>query len=371
MNNEQDIRFMREAILIAEAAKGKTSPDPLVGAILVKNKKIISAGYHGEVTTPHAEAWAIEKAGREARGATLYVNLEPCCYFKTKNNPPCTELIKKAGIKRVVAAMQDPNPRVKGRGFKELKKAGIEVAVGILEQEARRLNEVFIKYIKSGLPFVTIKAAMSLDGKIATKNGESFWISGLDSRKRVHYLRSINDAVMVGIGTVKKDDPELSVRHVEGEEPLKIVLDPEAEIPQKARLFKPAPHKTFIICSKKAPKERVERIKELGAEVICCPYKRSGGKMRLDLLYAMKELGKKKVASILLEGGGGAIAGALQARIADKAVFFISPKIIGGKDAPTPVEGEGIESLTQVIKLKDMGFEKVGEDIMVEGYLDY
>lgn len=368
MSNTQDIKFMREAILIAEAAKGKTSPDPLVGAILVKNDKIISVGYHGEVTTPHAEAWAIEKAGKDARGATLYVTLEPCCFFMEKNNPPCTKLIKKAGIKRVVAAIQDPNPRVNGRGFKELKKAGVEVKVGVLKDEARKLNEVFIKYIKTGMPFVTIKAAMSLDGKIATKSGESIWISGLESRKHVHYLRSINDAVMVGIGTVKKDDPELSVRYAEGEDPLRIIIDPSIEIPKKAKLLEKDPHKTIIICSGDASKEKIEKIKKTGAQVIPCPKIKNG---RLDLKYALKKLGKRKITSILLEGGGETIAGAVEARVADKAVFFIAPKIIGGKQAPTPVEGEGCENLTQVVNLIDVKYERIGDDIMIEGYLNY
>lgn len=259
MPAEEELKFMREALRLAETMRGRTSPDPMVGAVIVKNGKIIASGYHGEVTTPHAEAWALDKAKEAARGATLYVNLEPCCYFETKTNPPCTQAIIGAGIKKVVAAMEDPNPSVAGGGFAELKKAGVEVVIGVLENEARRLNQVFVKYITTGRPFVILKAAMSLDGKIATSSGESFWITGIEARTRAHHLRNEVDGVMVGIGTVLKDNPELTVRGIEGKikNPVKIILDPSGKIPQQAKVLAiEPPENTIVVVSEKAGKKR-------------------------------------------------------------------------------------------------------------------
>lgn len=358
---------MREALCLAKSAEGRTSPDPLVGAVLVKDNRIISTGYHAEVTTPHAEAWAIEKAGEAARGATLYVNLEPCCFFETKNNPPCTQTIIKSGIKRVIAAMEDPNPSVAGRGLSELREAGVEVEVGLLEEEANKINEVFIKYITTGRPFVILKTAMSLDGKIATHTGESFWITGIEARRRGHHLRNIVDAVLVGIHTIIKDNPELTVREIEGKikNPKKIILDPKANLPLKSKVLRIEPQNTIIIVSEKAPKGRVEKIKAKKAQVL--ELKTKNGLFPMDRM--MKELGKRRLTSILIEGGGSTNAYALSAGIVDKVNFFISPKFIGGGDSPTPVEGGGIDSLARAIKLKDTRIEKIGEDFLLEGYV--
>jgi diaminohydroxyphosphoribosylaminopyrimidine deaminase/5-amino-6-(5-phosphoribosylamino)uracil reductase len=367
MPTEEDIRFMREALRLAESMRGRTSPDPMVGAVIVKDGKVLSSGYHAEVTTPHAEAWAIAKAGEAAKGAVMYVNLEPCCFFETKTNPPCTQAIIQSGIKKVFAAMEDPNPSVAGRGFAELREAGIEVEVGLLEPEAKKLNEVFIKYITTGRPFVIVKAAASLDGKIATRTGESFWITGIEARKRGHHLRNIVDAVMVGIGTVIKDNPELTVREIEGKikNPIKVIIDPLAKIPHRSKVLKIEPQNTVIVVSKKAPNSRVEKLKDLKAKVIRLPSR--NGILPLDKL--MKELGKQKITSVLIEGGGTTNAYAIASGIADKLTFFISPKIIGGKDSPTAVEGEGIDSLSRAIKLKDVSIEKIHEDFLVEGYI--
>jgi len=332
--------FMRRALTLAASQKGKTSPDPMVGAVIVKNGKIISEGYHSEPKTPHAEAWAIEKAGGKAKGATLYVNLEPCCFFETKNNPPCSEAIINAGIKKVVIAMVDPNPKVSGRGIGELKKAGIKVEVGLLGDEARKLNEVFVKYITTGIPFVTLKTAMTLDGKIATGTGDSFWVSGKEAQKYAHRLRVENDAVMVGIGTVKKDDPALTVRHVRGRNPLKIVVDPKHELSPKSKILSFEPEKALV----------------------CSPAK--GGLKKL-----MKKLGKAKITSILLEGGGKLNASAIEEKIVDKVIFFIAPKIAGGEKAITPVEGDGIKKMRNALPIKHWSFQKIGADILVEGYL--
>lgn len=352
---------------MARSAEGRTSPDPLVGAVLVKDGKILAAGYHAEVTTPHAEAWAIEKAGGAARGATLFVNLEPCCYFETKNNPPCTQTIIKAGIKKVVAAMEDPNPSVAGRGFAELREAGVEVEVGMLEEEARKLNEIFIKYITTGRPFVILKTAMSLDGKIATSSGESFWITGIEARQQGHHLRNTVDAVLVGINTIIMDNPELTVREIEGrvKNPKKIILDPQARLPLGSKVLKIEPQNTLVVVSEKAPKSRLEKIKAKKAQVL--GLKSKNGTFPMDKL--MKELGRQKIASILIEGGGTTNARALSSGIVDKVNFFVSPKIIGGADSPTPVEGEGIDSLAKAIKLKDVSAVKIGEDFLLEGYI--
>ncbi|MBU0574565.1 MAG: bifunctional diaminohydroxyphosphoribosylaminopyrimidine deaminase/5-amino-6-(5-phosphoribosylamino)uracil reductase RibD [Candidatus Margulisbacteria bacterium] len=367
-----DIKFMKEALRLAARAAGRTSPDPMVGAVLVKNGRTIGSGYHGEVTTPHAEAWAIEKAAERhghasPRGATLYVNLEPCCFFWGKNNPPCSSTIIKAGIKRVVVAMQDPNPSVSGKGFAELKKAGIHVEVGLLEEEAKRLNEIFIKYITTGLPFVFLKSAMSLDGKIATKKGESFWISGPESRKRAHHLRNIVDAVLVGINTIVKDDPRLTVRDIKNKakNPLKIILDPKARIPLRAKVLQIEPENAIIVVSSKAPGSKIKKIEEKMARVLKIKNNKNG----FDMPALMKELGKRKITSVLVEGGGTTNSRCLEAGVVDKVAFFVAPKMIGGSKAPTPFEGGGIRKLGEAIRLKDMTTQRLGEDILIEGYI--
>jgi diaminohydroxyphosphoribosylaminopyrimidine deaminase/5-amino-6-(5-phosphoribosylamino)uracil reductase len=364
-NSSQDEKFILETLKLAESMRGRTSPDPMVGSVIVKDGKIISRGYHAEVTTPHAEAWAIEKVGNEAQGATLYVNLEPCCFFEAKANPPCTQAIINAKIKRVVTAMEDPNPMVAGKGIQELQDAGIEVDVGILEEEAKKLNEVFIKYVTTGRPFVILKSAMSLDGKIATRSGESFWITGLESRKKSHYLRSIVDAVLVGLGTVLKDDPELTCRFVKGKDPLKVILDPNLEVPLNSKILSINPKNTIFCVSKDLAADKIQKVKEKGADII----QLKSNNNHFDFDELILELGKRKITSLLIEGGGRVNASAIQAGVVDKVIFFISPKIIGGKDAPTPIDGEGIKSLSQAIKLKDITTERLEEDIVVEGYV--
>lgn len=366
---DSDAKFMKEALSLARSAEGRTSPDPMVGAVIVKDGQIISTGYHAEVATPHAEAWAIQKAQAQgkAQGSTLYVTLEPCCFFEEKKNPPCTQLIINAGIKKVIAAMEDPNPSVAGRGFAELREAGIEVEIGLMEEEAKKLNEVFIKHITTGRPYVILKSAMSLDGKIATKKGESFWITGIEARKAGHRLRNVVDAVMVGIGTIIKDDPTLNVRDIEGiiKNPKKIILDPHGKIPLNCKALRSDPSNTIVVVSSKASEQKIKMIKAAKAEVLAIKTNKSG--FAMDLL--LKELGKRKIASILIEGGGDSNAAALSAGIVDKVFFFYAPKIIGGKLAPTSVEGEGISLMSQAIKLKELEIKRLGEDILVSGYI--
>jgi diaminohydroxyphosphoribosylaminopyrimidine deaminase/5-amino-6-(5-phosphoribosylamino)uracil reductase len=368
MSEDADKKFMREALDLARSQMGKTGPDPMVGALVVRGNRIVGRGYHAEQSSPHAEAFAIKKAGLRARGATLYLNLEPCCHYGY--NPPCTHAIIKAGIKRVDAAMKDPNPLVNGRGFAELREAGIEVKVGVLGEEARALNESFVKYITTETPFVILKSAMSLDGKIATVAKESKYITGVAARRHVHMLRVYVDAVMVGVKTVKLDDPALTARDVGDERiakrnPKKIILDTKAEIPLTSKVLRTEPEKTIIVVGEKAPRARIARIVRSGAVILKA--KTKGG--RIDLKKLMVELGEDKITSVMIESGGTLAASALAEGIVDKVLFFIAPKIIGGKAAPTPVAGAGFKRLSQAINLKSARVRMLGEDVLIEGYI--
>ncbi|MEE8637884.1 MAG: bifunctional diaminohydroxyphosphoribosylaminopyrimidine deaminase/5-amino-6-(5-phosphoribosylamino)uracil reductase RibD [Candidatus Margulisiibacteriota bacterium] len=361
---EDDLKFMRDVLSLAKSAEGRTAPDPLVGAVLVKDGRIISMGYHGEVTTPHAEEWAIQKAGKNARGAILYLNLEPCCHYG--NNPPCTDLIIGSGIKKVVASMKDPNPLVNGKGFRSLKRHGIKVRVGLFEKEATKLNEVFIKYITTKKPFVVLKSAMTIDGKIATRTGASRWVASLTSRKYAHHLRNIYDAILVGEGTVLIDNPKLTVRLVKRiKNPIRIVLDAYARTPLRANVLNTRGAKTIIVVGPKAPKKKVRALENKGAEIL----RLSAPKGKIDLKALMRKLGKRQITSLLIEGGGEVNASFFESGLVDKAIFVVSPKIFGGRDAKTPVEGEGIKLPKQAICLKNTHLEQAGEDILVTGYL--
>ncbi|MDD4179674.1 MAG: bifunctional diaminohydroxyphosphoribosylaminopyrimidine deaminase/5-amino-6-(5-phosphoribosylamino)uracil reductase RibD [Candidatus Margulisbacteria bacterium] len=356
---------MREAHDLAKSAEGRTTPDPMVGAVVVRQGRIVSMGYHGEVATPHAEAWAIQKAGSEARGATLYLNLEPCCFFAKRNNPPCTEAIINSGIRRVVASMKDPNPLVNGRGIAKLKRHGIKVEVGLLEKEARRLNEVFAKHITTKKPFIVMKTAMTIDGKIATRTGASRWVAGPESLRFAHHLRNTYDAILVGINNVLVDNPQLNVRLVKKvKNPIRIVLDAFARTPVRSKVVSHPGGKTIIAVGPKAPANRVKALEKAGAEVLKLP----APKGLIDIKALVKELGKKKITSLLVEGGGEVNASFLKAKEVDKAYFIIAPKIFGGREAKTPVEGEGINLPRQAVWLKQVHQEKLGEDILVSGY---
>ena len=363
MWTEDDVRFMREVLSLAKSAEGRTTPDPMVGAVLVKGGRIISMGYHGEVATPHAEAWAIQKAGEETKGSTLYLNLEPCAHYG--NNPPCAYLIAKAGVKEVVAAMKDPNPLVNGKGFNILRRHGVKVRVGLLEEEARQLNEVFIKYISTKLPFIVMKTAITLDGKIATRTGASRWVASIASRRYAHHLRNVYDAILVGVRTVLIDNPKLNVRLVTKiKDPKRIILDSFGRTPLNADVFTAKGGKTIIITGPKAPKKKVEELRNKGAEII----RAAAPKGLLDLKALMKKLGEMKITSILVEGGGEVNASFLEAGLVDKAIFLISPKIFGGRDAKTCVEGEGAAKPSQAIRLKKIHIERLEEDILISGY---
>jgi len=356
---------MEKALELAYKAAGRTTPDPMVGAVIVKNGRIVSAGYHKEAGTPHAEALAIKRAGKKAQGSTLYLNLEPCSHYG--NNPPCVDAIIGSGIKKVVSSMVDPNPLVKGRGFNKLRKAGIKVEVGLLEDKARALNEFFFKYITTKEPFVILKSAMSLDGKIATKTGESRWISGNTSRKLVHKIRNEVDAIMTGIGTVLADNPTLNVRMIKGKKrnPLKVIIDPFCRTPLNSNVLKNEPKKSIFVVLENTGLAKTSKIEKLGAEVI----RMKGKKGMIDLKALMGVLGGMGVMSIMIETGSGLAASALMSGIVDKLMLFVAPKVIGGKDAPSPVGGEGIAKLSKVLHSKDLKCSKVGEDVLIEACL--
>jgi len=362
-----DDRYLIERTLkLASRARGMTSPNPMVGAVIVRDGRVVAENYHKRPGTPHAEALAIGMAGDNARASTLYVNLEPCCHTD-KRTPPCTEAIIEAGIKRVVIAMKDPNPRVSGRGIQRLRDAGIEVISGILEEKARRLNEPYIKYITTKKPFVILKVAMTLDGKIATPEGESRWITGDRSRRMVHRLRSSVDAILTAIGTVKADDPELTARVRGGRHPVRIVIDPRLEIPLNAKILLTPPETIIVTRDREgmddpATDMKIKNLEKSGISIIFF-------KEKLDLNWLMERLGEREITSVMIEGGSSLNAHALEDWIVDKAMFFIAPRIIGGRESFPAVGGSGFKRLEDAYRLREVKFRRVGDDLLVEGYL--
>jgi len=362
---DKDRFFMRRALELAAKAGGRTSPNPMVGAVIVRDGRIVGEGYHERAGLPHAEVIALNKAGKLAKGATLYVNLEPCCHWG--RTPPCTKAIIRSGVRKVIVATLDPNPLVSGKGLEELRRNGIEVEVGLMEEEAKRLNKFFFKHITTGLPFVILKIAMSLDGKIATCTGESKWITSPESRRMVHEIRDQVDTVMVGIGTVLKDDPQLTTRlpDREGKDPIRVILDSHARTPPTARAINPkSPAPTIIATTPKANEERVKALREAGAEVVMLDEDEEG---RVDLKSLMEYLGGRPIQSLLVEGGSEVASSMLMKGLVDKVMFFIAPKIIGGVNAPTPVGGSGVQRLSEAIPLEEIEVKRVGPDILIEG----
>ncbi len=360
----RDIEYMKRALSLAEAAMGRTRHNPMVGALVVQENDIVGQGFHTYAGVLHAETVALQEAGEKAIGATLYVTLEPCCHYGRTG--PCVDKIIKAGISRVVVAMQDPNPLVSGKGLDRLKQAGIEVSVGVMEEKAKRLNEVFVKYITTGMPFVVLKSAVSLDGKIATRTGDSRWITGPKAREYGHRLRDRYDAIMVGINTVVADNPCLTTRLPQGgKDPIRIVLDSKARIPVDAKVINHhSESHTIIATTNEAPLKKVRLLEKAGAEVIY-----AGSKGQVDIKLLMKKLAEKKITSILIEGGGLVNSSALEAGVVDKVNWFISPMLIGGQQALVPLAGLGAESLNDAINLVDVKVCSLGKDILIEGYI--
>lgn len=356
---------MRRALELAKLGIGAVNPNPLVGAVIVRKGEIIGEGYHKAYGGPHAEVNAFNNAVEDVRNAHMYVTLEPCSHYG--KTPPCAKAIVEKGIKKVTISMMDPNPLVSGKGIEILKNNGIEVEVGLLEEESRKLNEIFIKYITTKEPFCIMKTASTLDGKIATVTGDSKWVTNEKSREYVHYTRHRLSAIMVGVDTVIKDNPSLTTRlkDTKGRNPLRIIVDSSARIPFDSKVFKEE-GRTIIATTEKASKDKLNSIKELGGEIIITPLKED----RVDLNFLMKRLGEEKIDSVLLEGGGTLNYSALRAGIVDKVMTFIAPKIIGGALAKTPVAGEGIEFMKDAINLKDINITRFDDDILIEGYLE-
>lgn len=359
-----DKNYMQRALELAKNGEGRVSPNPMVGAVIVKGGKIIGEGYHMQYGGPHAEVNAFLNATENVEGATIYVTLEPCCHFG--KTPPCVNAIIENKISRVVVGALDPNPLVAGKGVNILKNKGIEVITGVLEEDCKKINEIFMKYILTKKPFVIMKAAMTLDGKITSYSGNSKWITGDAARGEVHKLRNKVSGIMVGIGTVLSDNPELTCRMDGGKNPIRIIVDSTLRIPLDAKVIgTKSDSLTIVVTTEKADEEKINILKNKGVEILIIK-ERNG---RVDLQSLMEKLGKLKIDSILLEGGSTLNFSALEEKIVDKVQFYIAPKIIGGETSKTPVGGGGISLLTDAFKIKDLSFSKIGEDILIEGYL--
>ena len=356
--------FMRRALELAKLARGRTSPNPMVGAVIVRDGEIVGEGWHQKAGTPHAEIHALRQAGERARGAEIYVTLEPCCH--TGKTGPCTEALVAAGIKKVFVAMNDPNPKVAGRGISFLRENGIEVITGVLTIPAVELNAAFIKWISCGLPFVTLKSGISLDGKIATASGESKWITSPESRQQVHQLRDCVDVILTGIGTVLADDPELTTRLPKGGcSPVRVVLDRLARIPSSAKLLNDNASPVIICTSLSAEPQRLAAIQRKGIEVVQMETCNSG----IDLHSVLRFLGQRGFSSVLVEAGSTLNATFLQENLIDRMVLFLAPRIIGGSLAPGAFGGAGSSSLLDTPELEDIEIRRVGPDIMIEGLM--
>jgi len=351
-------KYMELALKLAEKGRGCVSPNPLVGCIIVKRGKIVGKGYHKKYGEEHAEINAIKSAGKKANNATMYVNLEPCSHWG--KTPPCTESVVQAGIREVIVAMEDPNPIVDG--FKELKFRGLKTKIGILKNQAQKLNEVYIKYMKKKMPFVILKLATSLDGKIATQTGDSKYITSKEARSYVHQIRNDVDAVMVGINTVIRDDPLLDSRLVKGKNPIKIIVDSSLKIPEKAKVLKD-PGKVIIATTSKASKSKIDKLHQKGATILTLKPKKG----LVDLKELMKELAKSDIASVMIEGGAELSGSAIKEGVVDKIMMFTAPKIIG--NGFSPIKNLNIKKVNKALNLKNVSAKSIGKDFLVEGYL--
>ena len=351
-------KYMAIALELAEKGRGCVSPNPLVGCVIVKRGKIVGKGWHKKYGEEHAEINALRDAGKKAKNAGMYVTLEPCSHWGKTS--PCTEKIVEAGIREVIVAMKDPNPLVDG--YRELKFRGLKTRIGIMGEEALKLNEAFVKYIKSKRPFVILKLAMSIDGKIATSTGDSKYITSTEARKYVHQIRNDVDAVMVGINTVIRDDPILDSRLVKGKNPIKVIVDSSLKMPEKAKVLDD-PGKVIIAATKSAPKNKIEKLQQKGVRILILKSKEG----MVDLSELMKELGSSDIASVMIEGGAELSGSAIKEKIVDKVLVFTAPKIIG--NGLGPIKNLGITKVNKAIELKNISTSKIGRDFLVEGYL--
>ena len=365
MDRLNDEAYMELALQMAEKSLGQTEVNPVVGCVIVKDGRILGRGAQLKRGSHHAEIHALHMAGDEAAGSTVYVTLEPCSH--QGKTPPCTESLIRAGVRRVVVATTDPNPRVSGRGIRRLQEAGIEVRTGVLKERAQALNEMYNRFIVRGTPFVTVKTACTLDGKIAAESGDSRWVSGKEAREFVHTLRHRHQAIMVGVNTVIQDDPQLTARlSVAAIQPVRIVVDSSLRLPETSRVITDGQAPTWVLTTEKASKEKVERLREAGIEVIQC-----GHGPEVDLKLAMQRLGERGIASVLVEGGGRLNGSLLSQRLIDKIIMIIAPKLIGGDEAPLAFRFPGIPKMSEAIRLTQTNVRMLGGDICIEGYPEY
>jgi diaminohydroxyphosphoribosylaminopyrimidine deaminase/5-amino-6-(5-phosphoribosylamino)uracil reductase len=365
----RDSVYMALALRLAAKGRGRTSPNPLVGAVVVSRDRIVGQGYHRYAGGSHAEAVALESAGKRARGATLYVTLEPCSHTR-KRTPPCVPTILNSGIRRIVVAMRDPNPMVNGRGIRRLRRAGIDVAVGCLREQAERLNEAYSHWIRTGRPFVLLKAAMTLDGQVATAAGESQWITGEPARRHVHRLRSRMDALMTGIGTVLKDDPRLTARlpvaesKEGGRQPIRVILDTTLRIPFTARVLSSKPDsQTIVATTEKASRRRMKLLHARGVTVLVLPNEQG----RVSLKACLSRLGKMGITSVMLEAGSELNAAALRDGLINRLLLYVAPVLLGGQDAKGLLGGASPKRLADALSLEDFRIQRLGRDVLVEG----
>lgn len=360
-----DEYYMRLALDMASKMSGQTDINPVVGCVVVKDGRIVGIGAHLKRGEGHAEVHALRMAGEEAEGSTVYVTLEPCSHHG--RTPPCCDRIIEAKAARVVVAASDPNPMVAGRGIERLRENGICVDTGLLEEESRAMNEPFNKFITTGLPFVTLKTASTLDGKLASRTGDSKWITGAAAREQVHAMRHRHMGIMVGIGTVLADDPLLTARAaVPAIHPVRIVVDSKLRIPLTAKVVQDRSARTLLLTTGNADPAKRRELEAAGVELIAC-----GDGPRVDLRAAMAELGKREIGSILLEGGGKLNGSMLEAGLVDKIALYFAPKIIGGSQAPQALALEGQDLMSQALKLERVTVERVGEDVCLTGYPVY
>lgn len=360
---QEDIAYMRRAMELAARGEGAVNPNPLVGAIIVRDGRIVAEGWHERWGGLHAERNALARAVEPVRGATMYVTLEPCCHYG--KTPPCTEAVIEAGIARVVVGLKDPNPLVAGKGLAQLEAAGIAVESGVLEEELRWQNRVFLKYITTRRPWVVMKSAMTLDGKIAAHTGDSRWVTGEAARRRVHEMRRNCMAILVGIGTVLADDPLLNCR-LEGDprQPVRLVADSSARIGLDTQLVRTARRiRTVVAHTGRAEKSKLEALQAAGVETWCCG-EREG---RLSVEDLLRRVGEAGLDSLLLEGGGTLNESFLRGGFVDEAAVFVAPKMVGGRDAKTPVEGEGFARMADAVEIETRSVERLGEDILIAG----
>jgi diaminohydroxyphosphoribosylaminopyrimidine deaminase/5-amino-6-(5-phosphoribosylamino)uracil reductase len=361
MNTQE--KYMNLALKLALKAKGKTSPNPLVGALVVKGGRIIGRGYHKKAGLPHAEMLALDEAGNHAKAATLYVTLEPCTHFG--RTAPCVDRIIKSGIKEVIVGMIDPNPLNNGKGIQILKRHKIKVQAGVLEDRLRKINEVFIKYITKKMPFVTVKVGQSLDGRIAAKTGDSKWITSDRSRAYAHRLRSDYDAIMVGVNTILRDNPKLDAWFSK-KKLIKVVVDSQLSTPQDANIFSDN-SQVIIVTLPISPGQETENRKILAQKAKILEVKEKAG--QINLKDMLKKLAQAEIANIMVEGGGTLIGTLFDEGLVDKILFFISPKIIGGKEAISSVMGKGVSRIDKAVKIKDIKLRRFAEDFLIEGYV--